>query len=389
MASYRYERDITPGDLAPRREKQYTRRERWANWWDYNLKWVLIIGIAVVFVAYNFIGQYFFTTKADYNVAVVAPYYLPEDTVNALQTRLAPLGEDLNGDGKVVVTLNVYTLDYSDEDTQTESAAYLTMAGTTKLAADVQGGLSSVFLLYDPAGFEESTGTLTLTGTGATPDYTPKSLPPFAAHRSQIRTVQVEDGITGLGDNLLRQLTAVTDVQLPDSLRTIGSNTFFHVAALQSIRIPAGVTGIGSYAFAACSSLTDIQFDNMAGSLQLGACAFIDCKALTAAQFPVGTGFGQYAVGYQDEDGRPMTAFTLRGLTGTTAQYYADAAAQITFDPALELTQGATFGNTFQSYSGTDWYRYTPTATGTYHFYSMGSVDTCLLYTSPSPRDTR
>ena len=34
------------------------------------------------------------------------------------------------------------------------------MAGTTKLAADVQGGLSAVFLLYDPAGFEESTGTL-------------------------------------------------------------------------------------------------------------------------------------------------------------------------------------------------------------------------------------
>ena len=28
--------------------------------------------------------------------------------------------------------------------------------------------------------FEESTGTLTLTGTGATPDYTPESLPPFA-----------------------------------------------------------------------------------------------------------------------------------------------------------------------------------------------------------------
>ena len=81
MASYRYERDIDPKDIAPRREKQYTRRERWANWWDYNLKWVILIGIAVVFVAYNFIGQYFFVTKPDYNVAVVAPYYLPEDTV--------------------------------------------------------------------------------------------------------------------------------------------------------------------------------------------------------------------------------------------------------------------------------------------------------------------
>ena len=155
MASYRYERDIDPKDIAPRREKQYTRKERWANWWDYNLKWVILIGIAVVFVAYNFIGQYFFVTKPDYNVAVVAPYYLPEDTVNALQEALADYGEDRNGDGKVVVTLNVYTLDYAEGETQTESDAYLTMAGTTKLATDVQGGLSSVFLLWDPAGFEE------------------------------------------------------------------------------------------------------------------------------------------------------------------------------------------------------------------------------------------
>lgn len=110
-------------------------------------------------MAYNFIGQYFFVTKPDYNVAVVAPT-ICQDTVNALQDALAAYGEDRNGDGKVVVTLNVYTLDYSDTETQTESAAYLTMAGTTKLATDVQGGLSSVFLLWDPAGFEESTGSL-------------------------------------------------------------------------------------------------------------------------------------------------------------------------------------------------------------------------------------
>ena len=111
-------------------------------------------------MAYSFIGQYFFTTTPDYNVAVVAPYYLPDDTVPALQEQLARYGEDLNGDGRTVVTLNVYTLDYSAEDTQSESDAYLTMAGTTKLATDVAGGLSSVFLLYDPAGFQESTGAL-------------------------------------------------------------------------------------------------------------------------------------------------------------------------------------------------------------------------------------
>ena len=156
MASYRYERDIDPADLAPRAEKQYTRKERWANWWDYNLKWVLLIGIAAAFVAYSFIGQYFFTVHADYNVAVVAPHYLPEATQTALQDALAAYGEDRNGDGKVVVKLNVYTMNFGSDD----SDAYLDMAGTTKLSTDIQGALSSIFILYDPAGFQQTTGTL-------------------------------------------------------------------------------------------------------------------------------------------------------------------------------------------------------------------------------------
>ena len=36
MASYRYERDIDPKDLTPRKKRAYTRKERWVNWWDYN-----------------------------------------------------------------------------------------------------------------------------------------------------------------------------------------------------------------------------------------------------------------------------------------------------------------------------------------------------------------
>ena len=131
MASYRYERDIDPKDLTPRKKRAYTRKERWANWWDYNLKWVIILGIAAAFVGYCFIGQYFLTTHADY-------------------------GEDRNGDGKVVVKLNVYTMNFGSDD----SDAYLDMAGTTKLSTDIQGALSSIFILYDPAGFQSTTGTL-------------------------------------------------------------------------------------------------------------------------------------------------------------------------------------------------------------------------------------
>ena len=34
------------------------------------------------------------------------------------------------------------------------------MAGTTKLSTDIQGALSSIFILYDPQGFQSTTGTL-------------------------------------------------------------------------------------------------------------------------------------------------------------------------------------------------------------------------------------
>ena len=167
MASYRYERDIDPKDLTPRKKRAYTRKERWANWWDYNLKWVIILGIAAAFVGYCFIGQYFLTTHADYNVAVVAPHYLPEATQTALQDALAAYGEDRNGDGKVVVKLNVYTMNFGSDD----SDAYLDMAGTTKLSTDIQGVLSSLFILYDPAGFQSTTGTLRyLDGSLPAPD---------------------------------------------------------------------------------------------------------------------------------------------------------------------------------------------------------------------------
>ena len=89
-------------------------------------------------------------------MAVVAPGYLPEATQTALQDALAAYGKDRNGDGRVVVKLNLYTMDFGNED----SDAYLDMAGTTKLSTDIQGALSSIFILYDPAGFQQTTGTL-------------------------------------------------------------------------------------------------------------------------------------------------------------------------------------------------------------------------------------
>ena len=155
MASYRYERDIDPADLVPEAPRQYTRREKWKNWWDYNLKWV-ILAVVCVLALVLFLGQATSNTTPDYNVALVSPYAPTEETVTALQEQLARYGTDLNGDGKVTVTVNTYIIDYSDD----KAEDYLDIATATKLAVEFSTGTSSVFILYDPAGFEQSTSAL-------------------------------------------------------------------------------------------------------------------------------------------------------------------------------------------------------------------------------------
>ena len=68
-------------------------------------------------------------------------------------------GEDLNGDGKVVVQVDSYTVDFDAANENTD--AYYQMAGVTRLSAELSsGGKTYIFLLEDPEGFEAQTGAL-------------------------------------------------------------------------------------------------------------------------------------------------------------------------------------------------------------------------------------
>lgn len=103
---------------------------------------------------------------------------LPADTVTALQDALTPFCADTNGDGKVVVQVDTYNVDFDADNVNTD--AYNQMAGVTRLSAELSsGGKTYIFLLEDPAAFESSTGALQyLDGTvpddpdTANPDWT-------------------------------------------------------------------------------------------------------------------------------------------------------------------------------------------------------------------------
>jgi len=154
---------------APARE--YTKKEKAANWWHYQ-KWAVLAGIVAVIAVAAILKDIFFRTRPDYEIAYVSMQQLPVDTSEALQAVLAEFGEDLNGDGQVVVQLNQYTVDFNAEETNPD--AYYQMAGVTQLSADLSDGNSYIFLLEDPAAFERVSEALQYLD-GTTPDAAAKT----------------------------------------------------------------------------------------------------------------------------------------------------------------------------------------------------------------------
>ena len=150
---------------------------------------------------------------------------------------------------------------------------------------------------------DEETGTLTISGTGRVDQH------PWSNAAAQIRTVVVEEGITALGDETLRNLDNATRIELPISLTSLGKGAISNCDILESIAIPSGITeipddlfaycrklvsvelhegitAIGSGAFRMCSSLSRIEIP--AGLTSLGSNAFLDCDALTEFAWPKG-----------------------------------------------------------------------------------------------------
>ena len=154
-------------DHTPEPPKEYTKKEKAQNWWHYHKFIVLGVVVAILVVAW-FIKDTVFQTRPDVQIGYIGQYDLPADTVTALQDALTPYCTDLNGDGKVVVQVNSYTVDFNAENDNTD--AYSQMAGVTRLIA----GLSDsdtlyVMLIADPAGFQKSTGALAYLD-GASPE---------------------------------------------------------------------------------------------------------------------------------------------------------------------------------------------------------------------------
>lgn len=134
-------------------QKTYTRRQRLENWFYYNKLWVLIVLVilwALGSMLWNVLG--IGQTTPDYTFSYVGRLELPRDGIAALEFSLAQLGEDLNGDGEVVVKLNQHVVtDNSYADNMTYS-----YGSQVTMLADITAAESHFFLLEDPVDFQLS-----------------------------------------------------------------------------------------------------------------------------------------------------------------------------------------------------------------------------------------
>ena len=127
--------------------------------------------------------------------------------------------------------------------------------------------------------YVESTGTLTISGTGAMYNYTSWSSSPWYAYSSPIKNVVINNGVKNIG-NYAFYCEGLTSITIPNSVTSIGDCAFMFCTGLTSITIPNSVTSIGAQAFQYCEGLTSITIPNSVTSI--GSQAFSCCEGLAS-----------------------------------------------------------------------------------------------------------
>ncbi len=186
------------------------------------------------------------------------------------QTDAQPLSLSIPDDTRVIIT--ICNLDNPDQVSSfmlcSDSSAKVTSPDTpisfyTNFVATVAPTIKAEGWCNSAIKWSvDSKGTLTLLGTGTTPDYAKNGVQnqPWLAYAGDICKVVVGSGITNLGWYNFSKLPKLTEVVLPNTLKHLGYGTFVACTGLEKIDIPASVTRIGWDVFYDCYNLRAIYF---------------------------------------------------------------------------------------------------------------------------------
>ena len=138
---------------------------------------------------------------------------------------------------------------------------------------------------------DTTTGTLTISGTGAMKDYNifnPNQ--PWLSQRDSIKHLVVENGVTSIGKNAFANCLSLETVELPQNgvLETIKHNAFSWSysspevgAGITEITIPKSVKTIEGYAFDGCTKLATVIFAKGSQLDEVERDVFRNCSNVT------------------------------------------------------------------------------------------------------------
>lgn len=181
--------------------------------------------------------------------------------------------------------------------------------------------------------YNETTKTLTITGSGAMTDYAAAADRPWHTFRADVESIVVPDGLTNIGAYAFQGCKMV-NFTIPESVTSIGKYAFYYCTALTAIDIPAGVTSMGNFAFNRCSALVSVNLHE--GLTSIGVAAFSGCQALTTINLPTGvTSLGEEVFG-------GCTALTNITIPGTLSTIPTRAFSNDTLLTTVVLSEGVT-----------------------------------------------
>ena len=131
-----------PQKEEPSKTPKEIRKEKWSNFWYYNKAKILIGAVIVVVLGYSF-GTAWTTPKPDYTVGMLTSTQYPTDFIDELEKQLSYYGEDLNGDGQVLIQVQEYVMQAEDGSALDPS---LLAASTTRFAGDAQMSGMSLYI---------------------------------------------------------------------------------------------------------------------------------------------------------------------------------------------------------------------------------------------------
>ena len=153
---------------------------------------------------------------------------------------------------------------------------------STTASAAVYSGTCGESLTWT---YDNSTYTLTISGTGDMKSYSTSNRP-WESYEDKIKTVVISDGVTSIGRYAFYSFGSVTSITIPNSVTKISDRAFNACKVLTTITLPEGITTIPDAAFTNCSALTSITIPSSVTTI--GLSAFEGCSSLTGITIPEG-----------------------------------------------------------------------------------------------------